>query len=264
MRNRTSALRAICCETITRLTLGTSRECRAACGCSSWVQVRRVVQHSIHTSKTETLSLNSFRATRHAPNAQRDVTRYERSSYGRGTSNKKGQQRERVVSEARTYSVGKVVKPSSVAVPLHGVVRSKQRKETPQRKKQHRFAGRFVSARSAYYGMSRPTSGTGKLRTLVPMSLSHRSTSPTLNPCISCTLGRWNAVSTCVGGVLNGAKQLLGTIISTQPLVLVLVPFVLVVVQPHTTKSLTGGVPSTSQAHLSCSSYIAGTQKGVL
>jgi len=87
----------------------------------------------------------------------------------------KGQQSERVVSEARTFPVEKVVKPSSEAVPLHGAVRSKQRNETPRRIYQHRVAGRFVSARSAYCGVSRPTSGTGKPCTLVPNPLPQQA-----------------------------------------------------------------------------------------
>jgi len=49
--------------------------------------------------------------------------------------------------------------------------------------------------------------------------------------------------------------------IKIQSVLLVLAPFVVVVVQPHTTKSLTGGVLHTSVVKLSACSYIAGVVK---
>jgi len=56
-----------CTPHATRRTLDT-------CGCSSWLLVRRFVQHSTHTSKPTIRNQHSFRATRHTPHVQRDIT----------------------------------------------------------------------------------------------------------------------------------------------------------------------------------------------
>ncbi len=259
-----------------------------SCG-SSLLQVRRLVQH---LQPIENRNQNSFRATRHAPNAKYVVMQCKRCSSKRVASNKKGQQSERVVSEARTLPVEKVVKLSSEAMPLHGAVRSKQRNETLGRIYQHRVAGRFVSARSAYCGVSRPTSGTGYLCPLVPtlctLLISSLASSvrtdqalqkisfkkaglnePFLSvlrsaaskPHFSKYIAHCLTLPDRVGvefrnafilsfrHVLMQRNYSASWVLNkyTAPIkihcvLLALAPFVAVVVQPHTTKSLTGGV----------------------
>jgi len=60
-----------------------TRPTPGVCSCgSSWLQARRVVQHSAHTLKTRNRDQNSFRATRHAPNAQHNVMQHDRCSCG--------------------------------------------------------------------------------------------------------------------------------------------------------------------------------------
>ncbi len=299
--------------------------------------VRRVVQQRTHAIENKNQDQNSFRATRHAPNAMRDITHclyvlwgcsvpqsYETllqaASYtvpvsavvsigwydctfrqqnvrstvamrSRGihyldireraqnsitntlyTSEctneshtrrwrlrlgEKGQQRERVVSEAKTFLFGKVVKLSSEAVPLHVAVRSKQRKETPREELQHRVAGRFVSARSAYCGMSRPTSGTGYLCPLVPTlctllisSLASVRTDQALQK-----------ISFKKAGLNEPFLSVLRSAASKPHFSKYIV---VVVVVPHTTKSLTGGVLCTLLLCLYTHSYIAIFVKGVV
>ncbi len=181
----------------------------------------------------------------------------------------KGQQRERVVSEAKTVSVEQVVKRSSEAVPLHGTVCSKQRKETPREELQHRVAGRFVSARSAYCGVSRPTSGTGYLCPLVPtlctLLISSLASSARTDQALQKISFKKAGLNEPFLSVLRSAasKPHFSKYISRCSALPDGVA-VAVVVQPHTTKSLTGGVLRTVLLGLSTDRSLVGSVKGLV
>jgi len=142
---------------------------------------------------------NSFRATRHAPTAQHYVRlntlhtrRWVLRSWGKGTA-------ERAVSSLRTLSVlmnqcpFKAVRRMRTTLIDHATLGIE--------------GGTFwsVASRRWYPPLCSAKHGVSRWRRKpcrhVPMPLSHRSTSPTLNTFTPCTLGRLNAGSSCVGGV---------------------------------------------------------------
>jgi len=184
------------------------------CGCgSSWLQARWVVQHSAHTSKTRNQDQNSFRATRHAPNAQHNVMQHDRCSCGYAL----------LTLSLLSYSPPSLLVPCSkrpfkavrsMRTTLYRVCYAWNEGGSQLAHALHRLRTPLMECRADL--------GQGG-------DASRVHSSPTL-----CTL----LISSLASWVRN--KYTAPIKIHFVPSVLA--PFVAVVVQPHTTKSLTGGV----------------------
>jgi len=142
---------------------------------------------------------NSFRATRHAPTAQHYVRlnthhtrRWVLRSWGKGTA-------ERADSSFRTQTVPMNTRP----------IKASRRVRTTLYRTWYAWneggSSGFIASRrwNPLHGMLTMSRSRWRRKPCrhVPMPLSHRSTSPTLNTFTPCTLGRLNAGSSCVGGV---------------------------------------------------------------
>jgi len=215
-----------------RRTLGVSR-----CG-SSWRQARWVVQHVAHTLKTRNRDQNSFRATRHAPNAQHNAMQHDRCSCGW------------VFLGNLTLSLlGSSLRTLSVPMNQCPFKASRRVRTTLYRVC-------YAWNEGSPVGFSRITPlGTPLMECIADLGqggdASRVHSSPTL-----CTL----LISSLASWVRN--KYTAPIKIHFVPSVLA--PFVLVVVQPHTTKSLTGGVLRTVWLGLSAGRSLVSLVKGVI
>jgi hypothetical protein len=231
------------------------------CGCTSWRQARRLVQHSPTHRKQQYLSLNSFRATRHTPNVQRKGRRDDGSGCGWAFLGKR--LLSELISSLRTLSVHMNQRS----------LKASRRVRTTLYRTWYAWNEGGISWTACITSLDTPLmecipclgqGGDASRVTLSPTLRPHQRTLRAVPAHVG--VGFRNASNVSFRNVLlkrnSWSRNKYSATINIQTVPSVLASLVLVAVQPRTTKSLTGGTQNTWRLKLPDGSYILGTKRG--